>query len=362
MEVLLGPLSSRHLAAFFGDVLHRGVEDVAPLAWLVEEKTGGNPFFAIQFLTALQEERLIEVNATSVAWQWDIEKIRAKGLTDNVVDPMAGKLKRLDPACQAAVRELACLGIGARWPCWRWCWADPRRRARRSVGAVRAGMLLRLGEGQRSSTTGWRAAYCWSRWRRARRPPAHRAAAGGKAVAQAVEDRIFEVTNQLNRGAALITDSRRAACGWPAWTTWPGARPRAASPTPRRALFLQATAGACRRTPGRAAEDAFPLYLELAECEYLTGDFRRADQLFDLILKRVHSDAERAGSRRCGCACTRWPAATTTRWPPPWRRWPASPRPAPVRRRDRRRSPSSRARSPRTSAGGASPIWSTPPW
>ena len=83
--MLLGPLSSRHLAAFFGDVLRRGVEDVAPLARLVEEKTGGNPFFAIQFLTALQEERLIELDASSVAWQWDIEEIRAKGFTDNVV-------------------------------------------------------------------------------------------------------------------------------------------------------------------------------------------------------------------------------------------------------------------------------------
>src|SRR5205823_6331730 len=41
-------------------------------------------------------------------------------------------------------------------------------------------------------------------------------------------------------------------------------------------------------------EDTFPLYRELAECEYLTGDFRRADELFDLTLQKARSDPERA--------------------------------------------------------------------
>ena len=31
----------------------------APLAQLVQEKTGGNPFFAIQFISALAEEGLL---------------------------------------------------------------------------------------------------------------------------------------------------------------------------------------------------------------------------------------------------------------------------------------------------------------
>ena len=33
-----------------------------PLAQLVHEKTGGNPFFAIQFLTALAEEGLLRLD------------------------------------------------------------------------------------------------------------------------------------------------------------------------------------------------------------------------------------------------------------------------------------------------------------
>ena len=66
-----------------------------PLAQLVHEKTGGNPFFAIQFLTALAEEGLLVFDPGAAAWTWDLARIRAKGYTDNVVDLMAGKLNRL---------------------------------------------------------------------------------------------------------------------------------------------------------------------------------------------------------------------------------------------------------------------------
>ena len=41
------------------DALRCGPEEAAPLAQLVHEKTGGNPFFAIQFLHALADEGLL---------------------------------------------------------------------------------------------------------------------------------------------------------------------------------------------------------------------------------------------------------------------------------------------------------------
>ena len=69
-----------------------------PLAQLVQEKTGGNPFFAIQFFTALAEEGLLAFDPVAPAWQWDIARIRAKNYTDNVVDLMAGQ-------AEAAVRR-----------------------------------------------------------------------------------------------------------------------------------------------------------------------------------------------------------------------------------------------------------------
>jgi len=52
---------------------------------LVHEKTGGNPFFTIQFFTALADEGSLAFDPVALAWQWDIDRIRAKSYADNVV-------------------------------------------------------------------------------------------------------------------------------------------------------------------------------------------------------------------------------------------------------------------------------------
>src|SRR5258708_15627425 len=80
------------------------------LAELVQEETGGTPFFAIQFFIALADEGLLAFDPVASAWQWNIDRIRAKSYADNVVDLMAGKLKRLSATTQEALKQLACLG------------------------------------------------------------------------------------------------------------------------------------------------------------------------------------------------------------------------------------------------------------
>ena len=109
-EIVLAPLGLDDVGQLVADALHCEPERARPLAQLVQEKTGGNPFFAIQFLTALAEEGLLAFDPVARAWRWDIDRIRARSYTDNVVDLMAGKLKRLSATTQEALKQLACLG------------------------------------------------------------------------------------------------------------------------------------------------------------------------------------------------------------------------------------------------------------
>jgi hypothetical protein len=69
-----------------------------------------NPFFVIQFLTALSEEGLLWFDTDAAAWDWDLVGIRAKGFTDNIVDLMVRKLSRLPLPTIDALKQLACLG------------------------------------------------------------------------------------------------------------------------------------------------------------------------------------------------------------------------------------------------------------
>src|SRR5262249_43624714 len=69
-----------------------------------------NPFFAIQFITALAEEGLLIFDHGDGRWSWDLNRIQAKHYTENVADLMVGKLNRLPIETQKAIQEFACLG------------------------------------------------------------------------------------------------------------------------------------------------------------------------------------------------------------------------------------------------------------
>ena len=79
-EITLAPLVRDDLAQLIADALRCKPERAAPLAQLVHEKTGGNPFFAIQFLSALANEELLVFDHGKGEWCWDIERIHAEGV------------------------------------------------------------------------------------------------------------------------------------------------------------------------------------------------------------------------------------------------------------------------------------------
>ncbi|MGY0557306.1 MULTISPECIES: AAA family ATPase [unclassified Lysobacter] len=109
-QIELAPLERHDIAQLTADALHADLERTRPLAELVSEKTGGNPFFAIQFVTALADEALLGFDPESGSWRWDIERIRARGVTDNLAQLMTAKLGRLSAPARESLGQLACLG------------------------------------------------------------------------------------------------------------------------------------------------------------------------------------------------------------------------------------------------------------
>ena len=125
-EYLLEPL--REEAAF---TLYRGRER-------------GNPFFAIQFITELEQEGLLRFEPTVATWRWDIDRIHAKGHTANLLDLMVGKLSRFPDATQESLRQLACLGNIADFELLRTVYEDSTEEMHDQLWeAVRAGLIVR---------------------------------------------------------------------------------------------------------------------------------------------------------------------------------------------------------------------------
>ncbi len=108
--LILKALDLSHLNQLISETVYTDMESVTPLSRLVLEKTGGNPFFAIQFLKDLHHEHLLVYDAPSHCWTWDIDQIKSQEITDNVVEFMVKKLRTLPEATQHLLRLAACIG------------------------------------------------------------------------------------------------------------------------------------------------------------------------------------------------------------------------------------------------------------
>lgn len=108
-QVTLAPLSYQDIYNLLHDTLLNDL-DVAALAQLVEEKTAGNPFFINEFLRTLYSENLINFVAKRRCWEWDLQRIREQNITDNVVELMLGKMRRLPADTQHYLQLAACIG------------------------------------------------------------------------------------------------------------------------------------------------------------------------------------------------------------------------------------------------------------
>lgn len=81
---------------------------IQALAELIEEKTSGNAFFVKTFLHTLNEEGLIYF--TGQQWQWNLEAIHQKDLSDDVIVLLARQFDKLPPATQEILKLAATIG------------------------------------------------------------------------------------------------------------------------------------------------------------------------------------------------------------------------------------------------------------
>ena len=145
-ERTLQPLSPAHTAELIGDALALPPEQAEPLARHVHDKTQGNPFFVNQLLGYLHREGLLQPDPDSGAWSWDLPRIDALQVTDNVGSFMGALLGTLPAATRRALALSSCLGgqltlrtLAAV------CESRPVEVAADLWPAVRQGMLLPIG-------------------------------------------------------------------------------------------------------------------------------------------------------------------------------------------------------------------------
>jgi predicted ATPase len=296
-EIRLAPLSQKDMAQLITDTLQCEPDRVLPLVQLVYDKTAGNPFFTIQFISALEHERLLAFDHSHRRWSWDLDRIHARGYTDNVVDLMITKLTRLPAKTQDALRQLACLGNAARATTLSLIYGTDEAQIHSDLfEATRAGMIERQdGPYRFVHDRVQEAAYSLI--------PAEERAAEHLRVgrllaaytpAETIDEHVFEIVSQFNRGAALITASEEREHVAELNLI---AGKRAKTSTAYASALNYLIAGATLLPADaweRRHELTFALELNRAECEFLTGALRAAEQRLNELVTRAKTTIERA--------------------------------------------------------------------
>ena len=298
-DIALAPLSLEEVGRLVADTLHCEAERAEPLAQLVHEKTGGNPFFAIQFLMILGDELLLTYDTRAGHWTWDVHLIRAKGYTDNVVDLMVGRLKRLNDETREALKELACLGNAAEIATLKLLHGHSEQAAHSGLWeAVRAGLVLHQDGAYRFLHDRiQQAAYSLI-------PEADRAATHlriGRVLLAGMtpddlEQHLFDVANQFNRGISLVVDrdekARVATIDLRA-----GRKAKASAAHGSANVYLAAGMALLDEEDwsGRY-ELTFSLWLERAECEFSTSNYEAAEHLIAELLRRGATKIDQAAA------------------------------------------------------------------
>jgi predicted ATPase len=297
-RIVLAPLPPAELQRLLADCLHRDGPDIDALAQLVAAKTEGNPFFVIQFLKRLWQDGLLRFDHDTRSWSFRADEIAHAPMTENVVELMTHKIRRLAAPTQEVLTLAAC--VGNRF--------DLQTLATVSRGtpegtrsllqeAIDEGLLVREGE------SGYAFLHDQVQLAASERLPEEHRTAVHLAIGRLLygtwdragaEERVFDIVGHLDIGRALVTDRAERAALSELYRV-AGERARASTAYLAALSYFGSSLELRGDDAWRSGYDAtFAVELAVAECEYLCGRFEEAERRFAILLSRARTVLDQA--------------------------------------------------------------------
>ncbi len=316
-SILLSPLDLTCVNQLIAETLKCDAEKAKPLAELVLAKTRGNPFFLKEFLQSLYTENLLDFDWLSTSWQWDLDRIQALGITDNVVELMIQKIQKLPELTQEVLKTAACIGNQFDLKTLSIVGEKPQKETASELwSAVREGLIVPVGDDYKFLQTDinpdeFEVAYRFAHDRIQQAAysliPSHRKQACHLQIGQLLlnstplqqqEEKIFDIVNQLNFGSNLLENQQKRD-ELAKLNLIAGKKAKASAAY--QPAFTYLTSGLellnppqSSLTPGESEEGSswqrhydttLALYVEAAEAAYLCGQFDEMERLVSVVLQ-----------------------------------------------------------------------------
>lgn len=309
------PLNREDLNQLVADALSCPQTRSQPISELVFQKTEGNPFFVTQFLKSLYEDQLLEYDRDRGYWQCDLTQVKSLAVSENIVEFMATQLQRLSAPTQTVLTLAACIGH-------QFDLATLAVVYQHSLGetsaqlweALQAGVVIPVselykffpsdleseGEAINHEAPSVQYKFLHDRVQQAAYsliPDRDKQATHLKlgwlllenTPAEAVEEKVFDLVNQLNIGADLI-QSESEKYQLAALNLQGGHKAKAATAYEPALRYLEA--GLALLNPnswGDRYDLTLQLHLAAAESAYLSTDFERMECLAQIVLEKANT-------------------------------------------------------------------------
>ncbi len=307
-NIRLVPLQLHDVNTLISDTLRAAPEKTLQLAKLVLAKTGGNPFFINEFLKQLYADGLLKFECDRRGWEWDVEQIKARNITENVVELMAGKIQKLPPSAREVLVLAACIGdrfdllslTVAREKSLKETASDLRE-------AIAEGLIVPLGDRYKSAeldlltategvTIACRFAHdriqqaAYSLISDSQKQALH-LLLGRRLLRETPpekrEEKIFDIANHLNFGLELISD-REEREELARLNAIAGQKAKASAAYETALAYLQIGIKLLEPASWERQYDlTLKLHVEASKAAYLSGEYEEMQRLAEIVLQRA---------------------------------------------------------------------------
>lgn len=293
-------LEPRHVLQLVADTVSRLPADAASLATMIGTKAGGNPFFIGELLQVLHARGLLAFDMEVRGWTWDDAAIRTLDVTDNVVDLLIDRIRTLPRRTRRILTLASCFGSRFDVGTLATVVEEPLEVIETALHpALTDGFIVAVDESVRAKRAFrfqhdriQQAAYSFA---------ADERDATHLRIGRVLRDRfaagedelLFDAVKHLDQGAALMLDAAERQ-QLVELNLLAGRRAKAAIAWEPARVYLAFAAS-------RFDDDAwttnfattFVVLRELAECEFLAGQFAPAERRFDELRRLARTRTER---------------------------------------------------------------------
>ncbi len=308
-HLTLSPLDNLDIEHLLKDSFAMQEEQISPLADLIHNKTQGNPFFINEFLKKLYQEKLLIYSYKDNLWFWSINQIRNADITDNVIDLLISRIYSLPETTQKLLKMASCIGHSFDLSTLSIiCEQSLNDTAKEILDAIQANFIVvendkyRLVEGISNSAVEVNDEIKKMKYRFVHDKVQQ---AAYQLIPESIkqelhlkigrlllkdnqlgekDENLFDILNHFNNCLNQITDHEEKL-KLAKYNLWAGKKAKTATAFQAAREYFEAGVFLLDISKSEVDNDLFyALTKELAACQYLTGDFEKAESCFKQLL------------------------------------------------------------------------------